>query len=688
MDGSPHKSKRWKPYHLLSKRHQRRLKKNQVDNGNSDQPPAPPDEYGFLLNPDSDSNCSQNEVDSSMTIQSPVESESHILENIQSLPKSSIDKLEPLQFHSNISYMQRTCQIISDWLKNEPNVPTAAADRLLKSFATLYPHIPRDIRTLTSQTISNNFSVIITDTLFVKIENWIPSMIKHLEKNWHCGLSKKVTLAINVDGIPIFENSPYYHFYPLLIKILEFPSKIFTACIFSSEKCKDISLPHPDIFFSSFIDDLNAIKEKGIETIHGKFDLILSGPIICDAPCRASIKRIVYFSGYSSCERCTVKGTYIGGHVALDDLSCPRRTADSFRNRVDEAHHKQMEITLLEKFGINMVDQFVIDHMHCVFIGVTKRLISRWMQSPAGHKKPQLGAFSVQKMSDETEKTSNHIPSEFSRSLEYGLKRISYWKASQLRLFLLYVGPVILKRKSILDKLTYNAFLDLSIAMRLLLTPSQEKNIPFIDSLLKNFVTFCQNQYGTDYLTYNIHNLIHLTEDYSRYGNLEKISCFDFESFLGRLKKCVRSGYKPLQQVAKFASKLNEEIICEKTNLKPECLFVEKDKTCKRIKVNNMVLTQGELGAKDNCVMLNSGQIGIISRIDISSDAFNFDIKLFKSRENFFTSPIPSKNIGILLVDELGECTSVSLDQIYSKCAILPYKKRWVCLKMIHSFPF
>ena len=50
-------------------------------------------------------------------------------------------------------------------------------------------------------------------------------------------------------------------------------------------------------------------------------------------------------------------------------------------------------------------------------------------------------------------------------------------------------------------------------------------------------------------LVYNVHGLVQLAEDASRFGCLDNISAFPFENFLGKLKRMVRKPSFPLEQV-------------------------------------------------------------------------------------------------------------------------------------------
>ena len=55
--------------------------------------------------------------------------------------------------------------------------------------------------------------------------------------------------------------------------------------------------------------------------------------------------------------------------------------------------------------------------------------------------------------------------------------------------------------------------------------------------------------YGHGFITLNVHSLIHLPDWCEQFGELDCFSCFPFESYLGRLKRLLRSGSRPLDQV-------------------------------------------------------------------------------------------------------------------------------------------
>jgi len=141
------------------------------------------------------------------------------------------------------------------------------------------------------------------------------------------------------------------------------------------------------------------------------------------------------------------------------------------------------------------------------------------------------------------------IPREFSRKPR-SLSEYKQWKATELRLFLIYVGPVVLK--GVLSRDMYSNFMALSVVMRLLLSPSLcEYYLQYSEQLLKYFVETFSGLYGCSQLVYNVHSIIHLADDARRYGALDGVSAFKFESYLGKIKKLVRRPQNPVAQIVR-----------------------------------------------------------------------------------------------------------------------------------------
>jgi hypothetical protein len=67
--------------------------------------------------------------------------------------------------------------------------------------------------------------------------------------------------------------------------------------------------------------------------------------------------------------------------------------------------------------------------------------------------------------------------------------------------------------------------------------------------LLRVFVQESAKLYGPTFVVYNVHSLIHVPDDVEKFGCLDSISNFPFESFLGKLKRSIRKPQYILQQI-------------------------------------------------------------------------------------------------------------------------------------------
>ncbi len=89
--------------------------------------------------------------------------------------------------------------------------------------------------------------------------------------------------------------------------------------------------------------------------------------------------------------------------------------------------------------------------------------------------------------------------------------------------------------------------------MRILLSPAlcSPENCDYAEDILKVFVADFASIYDTEFLSYNMHSLIHLAQDAWKFGPLDSVSAFPLETFLGKLKKLVRRPQNPVQQLVR-----------------------------------------------------------------------------------------------------------------------------------------
>lgn len=122
-------------------------------------------------------------------------------------------------------------------------------------------------------------------------------------------------------------------------------------------------------------------------------------------------------------------------------------------------------------------------------------------------------------------------PKEFDRNPR-PINDFKHWKAIEFRNFLLYLGPTILHH--ILKKDIYNNFLTLHAAMTIVtcLNLCQGYFLNFAVALFHNFVASFEVLYGKEYVSHNIHNLLHLCSDIKTFGPVDNFSAFRFENFI------------------------------------------------------------------------------------------------------------------------------------------------------------
>jgi len=177
-----------------------------------------------------------------------------------------------------------------------------------------------------------------------------------------------------------------------------------------------------------------------------------------------------------------------------------------------------------------------------------KKLILLWLdiikKSPLSIRLPSK---KVQTISNYLFLCKPFITSDFTRPPR-GLNEVLRWKATEYRLFILYTGPTVLQ--GVLNEDCYSHFICLHVCIRILLTPGIENGLlNFCEKVLTYFVDKFGKLYGKQFISHNVHGLLHITDDYKKYGALDQCSCFPFENYLQFLKKMVRKYEKPLEQV-------------------------------------------------------------------------------------------------------------------------------------------
>lgn len=282
--------------------------------------------------------------------------------------------------------------------------------------------------------------------------------------------SDTIDLNFNIDGLPIAKSS-LAQAWPILVNVSGTRS-VHTVGVYSgNSKPKDVNS-----FLTPFVNELNEVIASNL-SFNGKTYKVSCRSFICDSPARSLVMGIKSHTGYNSCHKCTQSGEYVERRMIFKQKYNDFRTDESFRARLYTNHHTINTQMAIEKLPIDVVNSFPFDYMHVVCLGVVKSLMKSWIKQR--NCSFSLTQAQIQIFDDQLQLLKCQTPREFCRRPR-GLKEFERYKATEFRQFLLYSGPFILQ--NILNDSLYSHFLQLSLALRILL---DEKNAKHIMSALK-----------------------------------------------------------------------------------------------------------------------------------------------------------------------------------------------------------
>lgn len=565
-------------------------------------------------------------------------------EYINSLSSSENDDDEQLDIRKELQKWGITHQ-----------VPQNAVSDLLKILKThqCFSYLPSDSRTLFRTPKSTPVREVLPGNYcHMGIEEGIKSI---LNSQAHDLVPDLVKVHFNIDGIPIHK-STNTAFWPILGSIRSFEGVFVVGIYEGTSKPADVNC-----YLEEFVSEAINLFEKGIYFNNKKINFIIEA-FVCDAPARAFVTNIKYHTGYYSCGKCSAKGKIVDDRVVLIKVDATLRTDSNFRSRQQPQHHNGYSI--IEKLPVDMVQTFPFEYMHLICLGVTKKLLTLWTAGKVGVFRLPLKV--KEKISKKIVVLGKQLPFEFNRK-QRPLAELCRWKATELRTFLLYIGPIALKKY--LPQSHYELFMCLSVAIRILAIPSQnELNISYADSLLKYFLQQYKIIFGRVNVSYNIHGLLHLAADVRNLGSLDEYSAFKFENKLGQIKKLIRKSSGLLSQVHRRLleqSEIEVDIKTAKQGLKS---------SQKKSSFNfGKFRLKSEATNKTNCVFkLQSGEIGILQRFVENLGEVSVVCRKVINTKAAFTYPCESATFNILEIDtiNLSAETKLPIAQVISKFVV------------------
>lgn len=531
---------------------------------------------------------------------------------------------------------------IKEWAL-ECNIKNVHLQKLINILRVrVLPELPKDARTLL-ETQQNKFNIQdMEDSSGEKGEFVYFGVAQGLKRciDTKVHIRRTIFILIHIDGIPIYKSSAL-EFWPILCKVLFDPDiyQPFVAVVYCGRsKPKSV-----DEFLIQFVIELNQLLNDGI-SIDGVFYQLKTHVFVCDRPARSYIKGIKGHSAYSSCERCTIVGYSYHKTLVFPHLRHPKRTDQSFRSMLDKEHHNYRSPLLDIQPPIDMVKSFSLDFMHLICLGVVKSLLNFWVFGKVRHRLAPKQKALINKLIQDIK---YQLPQEFQRKPRSVFECLK-WKATEFRLLVLYIGPIILKRCLPANK--FKHFLLLHAACRMLCSANLFlSHREMAKKYLENFFQISQILYGLKSCSSNMHAIIHLADDVDTFKcNLNQISAFCFESFLGKLKNKIRTPYKPLAQLCRRLDE-SQKLNNKKPQL-PEKLVVNTDKkgNIKSLKFDGKFILK--TCRPDNCVILENGNLLYVKKIFSVFNTVFVSGNILKKTKFAYLYPMSSNKLGFFKI--------------------------------------
>ena len=299
-----------------------------------------------------------------------------------------------------------------------------------------------------------------------------------------------LSLMWNVDGVPSFKSSKY-SLWPLYLLINELPYKqrvlkensILAGLWFGEEK------PNMSFYLKPIVEELIILENRGIEVRSPHVSkpfickvVLLAGS--CDLPAKCIVLNSVQYNGYYGFAKCLQPGKMACtnsecGHTHVypfdrSDPVGPKCTASNHTLDARKAHEDNMTVNgvkgptwLMKLQYYDIIAGTAVDYMHCALLGVTKYLLGLWFNSEHNKENFYIGRSVLLVDKRLKEITPPSVISWKPRAISEHFK---YYKASELRSFLLYYSLPVLS--GILSLEYWNHFMLLSTSIYILLQSS------------------------------------------------------------------------------------------------------------------------------------------------------------------------------------------------------------------------
>lgn len=412
--------------------------------------------------------------------------------------------------------------------------------------------------------------------------------------------SKLLSFTMNIDGAAIHRSSKcslwitqiYQNYLPPEIRFR--PENILVVSLYYAAK-----KPDPILLLAHFAKGLHQADFSvfdGNQLIHFVPTVVVAA---ADLPARAMLQNMKGHNGKSSCSVCHHPGVgvknpkktttirYLKGHSAIlrthNDTVNKARAVSNGAEAIDGI--KGPSCMLLFDY-FNVAENYSIDFMHGVALGITKDVIEIWI----GVKKiPHPGHDIKFKMKSLNERKTFEKrilqlkPLMHFRRKPRSIFEVANFKATELVNFLLYYSRFAVI--NLLPDRIIKHFEQLSAATFILCKRSlSNDDIMQASEMLSRFADNFEEIYGRNSITMNVHLLRHYGHMCRLCGPLWANSLFGFESNIGAVKKLVCGTTDVLVQIAEkyalsktFGDNINtNNIVTDENVYQPKKIIIDK----------------------------------------------------------------------------------------------------------------
>lgn len=567
--------------------------------------------------------------------------------------------------------------------------------RTLREFPFDLNYLPKDPRTLLQTPATIAIGVIQNiaggEYLHVGFKWTLMKKLKQISANM---LPESIIIDFSTDGAKVNKGSK--QFWPIQYRVLNIEDKrpIIAGIFLGDHKPSNVFE-----FFEQFVHEVSEVRNNGI-LIEGRRIFLTIHCFIADAPARAFALNHAGHNSSKPCSKCKVDGRHYMNREIFEGTTHQLRSNDEYRNMVDDDHH--VGRSPLNEL-LDLVTRVPFEAMHSLWLGNVRKAISANI-----YGKYKLQRMSARKMEIVNSRMLNlamFCPSDFNRRPQK-MSAFCAFKATEFRQIALYTAPSIFK--NVFEDDPYKHFLLLHVVSRLLVSKATSpEKLSFCQKALETYVTLCEVIYGLQFLSYNIHCLLHLVSDVENLGDLESFSAFAYENSMPEFRKLIRKPGLPLEQYYKRSKELNDlNLTAPVINIHvrpslphaegpiPENIPGNECQQFQKLEIGELTFATNE---RDSCCILQDTRVGMIRNILKVDEEFFFMFEAFRRKNSLYDVGVTSDIVGVYHCSFLSNIVErVSLNNVKDKCYRMPYwsevegqeeqalENEWICCSLLN----